>query len=69
MQQILAVSLVKILVLVLVIQTVRILFQDPRKSDLKLSAKFVFCISLMSAPAANAFSLPVSTMQPTLLSF
>ena len=34
------------------------------KSLLNMSMKPFGCISLMSAPAANAFSLPVSTMQP-----
>ena len=33
-----------------------------------MSAKPCACISLMSAPAANAFSLPVSTAQPWLAS-
>ena len=34
------------------------------KSDENMSMKPFGCISLMSAPAANAFSLPVTTMQP-----
>src|SRR4051812_45503558 len=34
------------------------------KSDENMSIKPFGCISLMSAPAAKAFSLPVTTMQP-----
>src|SRR5689334_14366094 len=35
------------------------------KSDENMSMNVFGCISLMSAPAAKALSLPVSTMQPT----
>src|SRR3954465_9132147 len=38
------------------------------KSLENMSMKLFGCISLMSAPAANAFSLPVSRMQPILSS-
>ena len=37
----------------------------PVKSLDNMSMKLFGCISLMSAPAANAFSLPVTTMHPT----
>ena len=38
--------------------------QREMKSPTKASAKVLSCISLMSAPAANAFSDPVSTIAP-----
>src|SRR5215510_11235775 len=38
------------------------------KSSENISMKPFGCISLMSAPAAKAFSLPVTTMQPILSS-
>jgi hypothetical protein len=38
------------------------------KSLENMSMKVLGCISLMSAPAANAFSLPVKRMQPILSS-
>src|ERR1700735_1476497 len=38
--------------------------QRPMKSPTKASAKVLSCISLMSAPAANALSEPVSTIAP-----
>ena len=38
--------------------------QREMKSPTKASAKVLSCISLMSAPAANAFSEPVSTIAP-----
>ena len=38
--------------------------QCAAKSSMKASMKDLSAISLMSAPAANAFSLPVMTMQP-----
>ena len=42
--------------------------QPAKKFDPNMSAKPCSCISLMSAPAANAFSLPVSTRQRWLSS-
>ena len=38
--------------------------QREMKSPTKASANVLSCISLMSAPAANAFSEPVSTIAP-----